>query len=131
MTETWWAPREIFFRKDQVLWLIKYLSMLIVGIWPPEPYGSSYTDAPGGKRQRRHQACFETPCQFAAEIEWRLGRTGTDGKLLRAEIKTGEVYLSQESKDALNYCSGWKRKKTPYASWLSSRVYYKNVTTTP
>lgn len=125
MLDEWYSPKEITFTRDQVLWILRHLEMMREGNYPPEP-SSGYTE-PLGKKRTRRGAYFETPCVIVAEVDWRLERTGIDGKLLLAEVKAEYTYFSQEAWTALNYISGWKRKKTPYSQWKASRNYYKKV----
>jgi len=127
MTDIWYEPREIIFSREQMLWLISWLLVLIEGNWPPNPQGSGYTEAPNVQHSRSRHAYFETPCQIAAEVEWRLKRTGIEGKLLVAEIRLGLMLeeLQPESRRALNYISGWRRRKTPYRVWLAKKRYRK------
>lgn len=82
MTRTWWAPKDIHFTEEQVVWLLENLPLLREGKWPPEP-GPEGIESPGvipGFHLRRHRRCaaFETPCEYAAEIEQRLQNLHTD-----------------------------------------------------
>ena len=120
----WFKPGEIYFTKEQCIFIIVELVIGKIDTWPTNPAGSGYTDAQWSKKsKRRPGAYFETACQIRAEVEVRLRRTNTDGKLLVAEIRAGETYLSEESKSALNYVSGWRRRRMPYLSWLRQRRY--------
>lgn len=119
--KVWYSPREIYFNRAQVLWLIKNLPALRAGTWPAE--ASSYIDIPLGKRTGRHKAYFETPAEFAAEIETRLERAGIDGLILEAiecwekSIPSLAAYLrmpdwviARRRRKALAFVAGWKRK---------------------
>ncbi len=120
----WWKPSEIYFTKEQCIFIIVELVIGKIDTWPTNPAGSGYTDAQWSKKsKRRPGAYYETASQFRAEVEVRLRRTNTDGKLLVAEIRAGEEYLSEESKNALNYISGWRRRRMDYKNWLRQRRY--------
>jgi hypothetical protein len=120
----WWKPSEIYFSREQCIWLIQYLDLLKEGRWPPDPSGG-YTDAAAQSSLSSH-AIYETPCQFAAEIERRIEVTKRDGKLLIWQIRAGvELYedLEPESKIALNYISiNDFRKRSPYPEWRRGRI---------
>lgn len=127
--DDWYAPKDIKFSREQMMWLIRHLGELLDGDWPANPWGSSYTEIPsikGGSSEAR----FVRPCQFAAEVEVRLKLTGLEGKLLMAELNGGwqEVpyeQLGKESRDALNYISGWRRRKQTYREFKMQREYRK------
>jgi len=123
----YYDPREITFTREQMIWLISELEVLESGRWPQ----NTYTDNPEGitPGQRNH-APFETPEQFAAEVRWRLQTTRKHGETLVWEIQHGLDYwevLSPECRKVLNYISGWKRKYTPYLSWLRQRRYRRKL----
>ena len=67
----WWNPREITFRRRQMLFLIKNLPELREGYWPANPVGSGYVELPMIKKGRagRHHAYFEIPVTIIAEVE--------------------------------------------------------------
>ncbi len=120
MTEVYYKPSEIRFSREQMLWLIEWLSVLKEGTWPPNPQGSGYTEIASVQKSSSHHAGFETPCQFAAEIESRLKSTGESGEVLVHEVQHGlDVYelLSPPAKKALNYISGWRRRSRPFYKW--------------
>ncbi len=127
MIEEWFAPADINFSRENMMWLIRHKDELLEGDWPANPWGSSYTDIPsikGGSNEAR----FVRPCQFAAEVEVRLKQTGLEGRLLRAELNGGwhdvpYEQLSKESRDALNYISGWRRRKQSYREFKKQRRY--------
>ena len=130
----WYSPPEIGFCRYQMLWFIKHWAVkdsdgeweiTSDGLWPDSPDGSSYTDIALGHKAGKHGAYFETPAQIAAEIDWRIKRTKLSGKLLVADVVAGMDYkqLSREAKNALNYISGWNRKKPSFSSWLKNRRY--------
>ena len=120
----WFKPSEIRFTREQCIWIIVELVIGKIDTWPTNPAGSGYTDAQWSKKsKRRPGAYFVEACDFRSEMELRLERTNTDGKLLLAEIGAGEEYLSDESKNALNYISGYRRRRMDYLNWLRQRRY--------
>ncbi len=125
----WYALKDIFFCKYQVMWIIAHLELLLMGEWPISPIATSNGDLPGIITQVRTEAYFVKPEEIAAEIEWRLKRTGKDGETLVEEIEKGHAIddLVSVSKDALNYICGFNRKRTNYSQWLASRNYYKSI----
>ena len=78
MTKDYYLPSEIHFTLDSCLWLIRNLVILRSGEWPPEPLHIDLLHKVGDK------AYFETPIQYAAEIELRMERCGVDGLILEA-----------------------------------------------
>jgi len=121
MSDIWWAPREIFFTRPQVLWLFEHLPTIREGNWPSRP--TSYTDPNVQKSLSRH-APFETPIAIAAELLKRLENAGQDGAMCKMEYVYGETvesiarhwHLETDTVDrrirrALSYCCGWRRKK--------------------
>jgi len=123
--DEWYSPAEIIFSRPQILFLLKHLDLLAQGIYPPEYADTGYTVAPPIQRAFSRHAPFETPIQFHAEVTYRLGKTGIEGKLLLAEIKAGMEFieLSPESKRALAYCSGWRRRSSSYTEWKKKRKW--------
>jgi len=120
---------EIRFCPYQVIFIIENAEIFESGSWPPNPEISNY--AGGGKRRYANEANFVKPIGILAEIEYRRVRTGTSGKLLKAEILAG-LELSDESKSALMYIKGWRRKRMSFGKWLRDRKflqkkYDKNV----
>ncbi|AQU06090.1 hypothetical protein [Dehalococcoides mccartyi] len=126
--EEWWAPREITFKRGQIEWLLKHLSLLREGIWPANHKESGYV---GGNRTQRHSAFFETPCQIAAEIEARLNACGSDGFMVKAlyawgerpeivaqAFKLDEFNMWKRVERVLKYVSGWKRKRNTFKNFV-------------
>jgi len=124
-TTFWYPPNKIIFSQAQMLFLLENLDLLRGGDYPPDP---SSTD-PQKSGKHSHRAPFVTAVELSAEVTWRLGRTGVDGKLLLAEAKLGVdiALLNYEAKRALKYCSGWKRKKMSYQSWKNQNRYRQKV----
>ena len=129
----WWPPREIYFTREQCIFIIVELVIGGIDTWPTNPAGSGYTDAQWSKKsKRRPGAYFETACQVRAEMEVRLERCGIAGKLLVSDIKVvtdkwwtmdWKDYLNEESKDVLEYVSGDERKEMPFLAWNRQRRY--------
>jgi len=116
----WYSPREIRFTRVQCLWLIRNLPTLRAGYWPTE--ASNYISIPG-KKSGKHRAYFETPVEYAVEIQSRLERAGLDGLILlaiegwdmtvaslAAYLRCQEWTILRRRKRALRYVSGWRRK---------------------
>lgn len=131
----WWDPREITFAGDdweeQILWLLKHKATICAGEWPPEGVASGYV---GEDRARSQKAPFETPVQVCAELSARLEATGLEGKLLLSEVRAGisVQFMQEESRRALRYMRGSKRKELDYLTWKRQRRYrgendYENV----
>ena len=122
----WFTPGEIVFSRPQMIFLIEHLDLLKEGNWPPNPNGSSYID-PAVKGRIKAHAYFEIPAQYYAEVSDRLEATGQDGEVLQDEINSGLIeidLLSRVARSALNYMSGWRRRKIGYALWNAQRKYY-------
>ncbi len=116
-----YVPSEIRFTRQQVLWLIKNLPTLRSGYWPTE--ASSYIGIPG-RKSGKHKAYFETPVEYAAEIQSRLERAHGQGGLillaiegwdmtvasLAAYFKLPEWVILRRRRQALAYVAGWRRK---------------------
>jgi len=117
----WFHYGEIRFCPLQILWVIEN-SETLRSSWPVSPDGSSYTDLTL-KSAYKSEAYFVKPGGILGEVNLRLARTGIHGKLLRAQVLAGYDELSQESKDALMFVKGWRRKHSPFRSWLRQRRY--------
>jgi hypothetical protein len=119
----WYSPRDIKFCRVQVMWIIKHLPLMREGVWPRHPEGE--LASPIVQKPSKHSAYFETPAQIAGEVDYRLNRTGLEGKLLVSEINLGLDYLElqPEARRALNYVAGWRRKRLAYPEWKRQRKY--------
>jgi len=131
----WFAPKDILFHREHIIWLLKHLKELKVGEWPPDPGVTGYTEAPGGVvTSRAKNAHYEIACSCAAEVSIRLKATGLDGYLVEErymEDKTEqeisdtrhlpltEVY--QRLRTAINYMSGWRRRQYSYSDFKRHR----------
>lgn len=121
----WFHYGEIRFCPYQVIWIIENSEVLRARGWPLNPDGSSYTD-PGRKKGYASEAYYVKPVGILAEVEYRRKRTGISGKLLKAEVLAG-LDLSRESRDALMYIKGWRRKRMSFRAWKKQRKYYQKV----
>lgn len=132
----WWPPREITFRRKQMLFLIKSLPELREGHWPVDPDRSSSVDLPMIKKGKagRRTAYFEVPASIAAEVEARLEKCGMDGLVLEAiecwektEASMAKYFgvpewsIRKRAKNALRYISGWERRKQSYKDSISHK----------
>lgn len=133
MNDLWWAPREIYFTREQVIWLFEHLPAIREGNWPPRP--TSYTE-PNVQKSPSSHAPFETPVQIAAELLVRLENAGQDGAMCKMEYVYGEPaesiakhwhlpgwVIQRRISRALNYCCGWRRKKMRYPAWRKQNDY--------
>lgn len=121
----WFHYGEIRFCPYQITFIIENSATLGTGGWPLNPEGSGYID-PAIYTGYRSEAYYIKPVGILGEVNRRLTRTGTHGKLLRAEVLAG-LELSQESKDALIYVKGWRRKRMGYNAWKKWRKLYQKV----
>lgn len=98
-----------------------------MGEWPISPITTSNGDLPGIGGPVRTEAYYVKPEEIAGDIEWRLKRTGIAGTQLVEEIEAMEDLDYQKlhslARDALNYISGWSRKRLSYSAWLKQRRY--------
>ncbi len=116
---------EIKYCRFQVRWIISeflraWADEIIVmrDTWPSED--TDYTDAPPTQHSLAPSAPFERVLQVVAEVRNRLAKTGPDGRELVLMLEN-KAELSSGAKDALSYCSGWKRKRDDYRRWLTQR----------
>jgi len=82
-----YSPGEVHFTKQTVLWLLQNLGCLSSGSWPAD--ASNYIDIPGKKVGNK--AYYQTPIEYAAEIEERLEKCGIDGLILEAIESWGKT----------------------------------------
>uniref|UniRef100_A0A6M3KV79 Uncharacterized protein n=1 Tax=viral metagenome TaxID=1070528 RepID=A0A6M3KV79_9ZZZZ len=99
----------------QVKWIITNAELLESGRWPAEPKSSGYIE--WKEKGFASEAYFVKPVVTVAEVNKRLRRAGLYGKLLRAEV-LAELELSDESKTALRYVRGERRKKQSFRRWM-------------
>ena len=117
----WYHYGEIRWCVHQVLWIIERSETLRLGNWPLNPDGSSYTD-PNIRTGYKSEAYYTKPAVILGEVEYRLDRTGKDGKLLWDEVKGG-LDLRPEAESALMYVKGWRRERLSYLNWQKQRDY--------
>ena len=117
--QEFYSPGEIHFTRQQCVWLIQNLGYLRGGYWPTIP-----SDFVPGKKSGKGKAYFETPIEYAAEIEERLEYVGEDGLILEAIESWGKTdeslaryfrkpvwLIRKRAKRALNYvASGPSRR---------------------
>jgi hypothetical protein len=128
---SWYSLHDNQYCRQQTLWLIfeciEYIDGKYVSVgWPPEDKGETGYNDTLVQHSQPSTAGFTRPIQEIAEVIKRLERTGKDGQNLLLWVKRGELYrdcFSQEAKNALNYCVGWKRKSLEYVTWLKQRNY--------
>jgi len=107
-----------------MIFLILNLETLEAGNWPPNPDDSNYIDIPLKSRRHHHEAYFTRPLEMVAEIKVRLETTRDAGEALIDEIQGGITdygRLSRPAKRALNYISGWRRRRMSFARWCNQR----------
>lgn len=124
---SWYNYEEIRFCPYQIYFIIENEALLGTGRWPDSPESSSSIE-PSIKTGYRSEAYYTKPEIILGEFNKRLSRTGTHGKLLRAEISAG-LELSQESKDALMYVKGWRRKRMSFSAWKKQGRYRNDYQT--
>ena len=127
----WFSYQEIRWCPYQILWIISNTETLRLGSWPPNPDGSGYID-PQIKTGYRSEAYYTKPVEILAEVLRRLKRTGTDGKLLKAQVENGRDIegLEPEARSALMYVKGNRAKRMSYQRWLRHRRYREMLTKT-
>ncbi len=144
MAKDFYSPGEIWFTRPTALWLVQNLGTLGAGRWPSD--ASNYIGIPGKKSQ--HKAYFETPIEYAAEIEDRLEQCGIDGLILEALESWGKSEESlakyfglqvwsirKRANRALNYVASgqarrWHDTKNrggiSYREWVEGKRWDKN-----
>lgn len=130
----WYNPSAITFRsRRQVIWLIKNLSIIGDGSWPPEHRESGYSGQ--SKKPASHHAKYESAGMIHAELTKRLEKAGEDGMALEFLIRLSEgdeVYIKQRIANyqhrpfehvhkgvelALRYIIGNRRKRVSYRNY--------------
>ena len=130
----YYSPGEIRFTREQVYWCLEHLPTIIDGQWPKDPKETGYTDAPVRGLGGRKRAPFETPAMIAAEITWRLGQCGKDGKLVLRCYADGwewqaladildwnQHYMERRMRRAIAYASGFHRRRYSYKDFINHR----------
>lgn len=126
----------------QIIWMIRMADFLDFGIWPDQKTGYIFNKDVIIKFKLDLKKLFpneghaklpvavNTTSPHTATIEtWsevyiRLQMTGRDGLSLWTEAKKIGDYkeFSQPAKDALNYMSGYRRRRLSYSKWLYERA---------
>ena len=126
----WYEIKDITFCRFQVSWVItEFLTcwsdwyVVMRDTWPSDPrQQSGYTEAPPTQHAIKATAPFERPLQVVAEVRNRLEKTNGDGRELVLMLTGRKDYeLSTRARNALYYCSGWRRKDSEYSQWLAGR----------
>ena len=145
--EEFYTIRELRFTMRQMIWIAGWLFTIRNGIWPVEPQHHveagqrDDNHAMGGNRRRSAEktlktrpARFERAAQIAAEIDWRLGRCGSWGRLFLEKYMAGysfekiakfrgmdpDIVIYRVGKVS-QYISGWRRKDVNMAEFIGKR----------
>jgi hypothetical protein len=110
--------------RPQVFFIIEHLEQIGDGKYPADPKPSGYVDS-NIQHQINQEAGFVNAAIVYAEVTARLDMCRGDGVTLVHEIVNlhAEYYdmLSPAARNALNYCSGWARKRKRYSAWVARR----------
>lgn len=123
MNDLWFAPSAIVYSRPQMIWGIIHLDELETGLWPRDPKETGYTEGSWQKNPSKH-APFERAVDFHGEITMRLKTTGEAGEALVDEVQSGITYfegLSRPAKRALNFISGWRRRRQTYSQFRATK----------
>jgi hypothetical protein len=105
-----WQLRHFLYARPQMFWVAHYE-------FDPPWVVTGETDKVGG--QQNQSAPGESIICIMAEIQVRLTACGEAGEALQDEapevVTIGQ--LSRPARRALNYCSGWKRRRQSYGDW--------------
>ena len=118
-----YSPGAIRYTREEMIWGIIHLQELGNGHWPRDPKETGYTEGSWQKNPSKH-APFERAVDFHSEITYRLKTTGEAGEALVDEVQSGITYyegLSRPAKRALNYISGWRRRRQSYPEFRATR----------
>ena len=140
----WYGYGTFRHTREQTIWAIRELFPLRGELWPKEPdeyiteefhkdtnkwvkvqRKSTYIDLQG-RKGLNILAPYIKAKDIYIEITDRLETTKDSGEALVHEIQHGlDDYelLSPPAKRALNYISGWRRRKMNYASWRKTNRY--------
>lgn len=123
----YYAISQIRYCRPQLFFLIENLDLLQDGIYPDAHIETGYTDNvdPCVQRQVSHGTGFVDAALIYADVSSRLRACRRDGQTLEHEIKIVHLdyyeILSPAAKSALNYISGWRRRKMRYSVWLAKQ----------
>ncbi len=142
MEDRYWSPGQIRYTKAQVKWLISFLPLLRVGVYPRNPKESGYTDAGIQARQFKPGAKHELAVGIAADIDMRIEKAGADGLMLEflyASEPADELFImehiaqclnlavkdvSQRIRNALYFVSGPDIKVGSYTKYIKDNHRY-------
>lgn len=127
--DEFYAPHEIHFTVSQIVWLLKNLSLLKDGRWPPGDSDDILT-----RKGIKGRSYFEIPAVISAEVEIRLKRLGDDGFIIRDRFCHDEDVRTLSRKyhlfiedvksrisRGLRYMSGEARKQISYKEFTNHR----------
>ncbi len=109
----------IHYTWEQCIWMIINILPLDAGKWLTDPRETGYI---GSSHLPSQHAPFETAAMVSGELQARLKRTGLAGKLLVVTLQAG-MPLDYDSKMALAYCCGKRRKLQKYSEWKRTVEY--------
>lgn len=128
----WYKPGQIFFDPEQIKWIFEHWECIGAGHWPTDP--NADLNLPNVREGAPRVAPFLMASDIAAELTWRLGRCGKDGKLALQCLGFGwnediiadilgwnPNYLRRRMRRALAYCMGAKRKDYSYKDFIGHR----------
>jgi len=126
-TEDFFSYSEVRFCPFQIMFLLSHKELLETGEWPPE-----YKDSESSRRINP-EGRFVKPMIALAEITIRLKTTGRCGELLTTQVEDGRSFhtLSDGAREALFYCSGYRRRQLTFAQWLANKNHRKRKTPRP
>ena len=107
----------------QLFFLVENLELLRDGQYPLPHVESGYTDIdPSIRVQQGSEAGFINPALIYSDVSSRLTACKADGQTLLHEIQIlhADYYgdLSPAARNAINYCSGFRKRKLKYFAWL-------------
>jgi hypothetical protein len=126
IVKSYYAPNELKYTSHQCYFLLCHYELLEQGRYPKDP---EHFEAPDGTR-----GSLRVPVNLAlnikADLDMRLERCGTHGKLLKAECQAQYTYnqLSYESRSALSYISGVRMRKQKYVVFRKQYNYLMKQT---
>ena len=128
----WYPPAVIKFCPKQMIWLLTNLTVLQDSLWPPEHKYTGYTEETVLLWYKH--AYFETPAVMSAEVTYRIGLCGDDGRLAcdryAKGIDSGTLAyhkrwpvdrVERRVDGVIRYISGWRRKKRSYNEFINHR----------
>ena len=117
----YYTPGMLWYCRPQMMCGIEWLDLLEEGDWPRDPKETGYNEAGHVQKSVSLKAKFLPAANFFSEITDRLKSTGSSGETLVWELQhnTGEYnQLSPAARRALNYISGYRRRRQPFGRWL-------------